>query len=143
MARPWQPACRRRPGRRRAAPRTAPAALRSAGPGPGRARSPPNQAIEHEFESESGMLLTPRWALTPCLGCAGTGTDGAWGTATDSRDNDPRGQQPVGSHSPGTRNPWSALSYGSGHSILVQLAVRRDPAPMDVIEQRLLRLFRN
>jgi hypothetical protein len=61
-ARRRRPARPRWPGRRRAAPRTAPAALRSAGPGPGRARSPPNQSIEHKFEIESQILPTPRAA---------------------------------------------------------------------------------
>jgi hypothetical protein len=44
---------------RRAAPRTAPAAPRSAGPSPGRARSPPDQRIEHKFESGSRTLRSP------------------------------------------------------------------------------------
>src|SRR4029450_2435428 len=47
------------PGRRRAAPRIAPAAPRSASPGPGRARSPPAQRIEHKFETESRTLRSP------------------------------------------------------------------------------------
>jgi hypothetical protein len=46
-------------GRRRAAPRTAPAAPRSAGPRPGRAKSPPDQRIEHKFESISATLRSP------------------------------------------------------------------------------------
>jgi hypothetical protein len=50
-ARFWRPARPRWPGRRRAAPRTAPAALRSAGPGLGRARCPLKQTIEHLFET--------------------------------------------------------------------------------------------
>jgi transposase len=54
----WRPARGRWPGRRRAALRTAPAAPRSAGPGPGLAKSPPRQASEHMFGIESGMLLT-------------------------------------------------------------------------------------
>jgi hypothetical protein len=52
----WRPAHGRWPGRCRAARRTVPAAPRSAGPGPGRAKSPPHQNIEHMFEVESGML---------------------------------------------------------------------------------------
>jgi hypothetical protein len=46
------------PSRRRAAARTAAAAPRSAGPGPGRAKSPPGQPIELMFEGASGMLPT-------------------------------------------------------------------------------------
>jgi len=65
-ARPW-----RRPrggwlGRRRAARRTAPAAPRSAVPGQGRAKSPPIQNIEHEFEAPSTFLRTTTGA-TPSL----------------------------------------------------------------------------
>jgi hypothetical protein len=54
----WPPPHRWWPGRHRAAPRTAPAAPRSAGPGLGRAKSPPEQAIEHVFEILSAMLPT-------------------------------------------------------------------------------------
>jgi hypothetical protein len=57
-ARRWQSPPEWWPGRRRAALRTAPAALRSAGSGPGRARSPLEQSIELVFEIESGILLT-------------------------------------------------------------------------------------
>jgi hypothetical protein len=57
-ARPWRPARRRWPDQRRAAPRSVPAAPRSAGPGPGRAKSPRRQVIEHRFETESAILLT-------------------------------------------------------------------------------------
>ena len=53
-ARCWRPAHRRWPGRRRAAARTAAAAPRSAGPGPGRAKSPPEQPIELMFEGRIG-----------------------------------------------------------------------------------------
>jgi hypothetical protein len=52
------------PGRRRAAPRTAPAALRWAGPAPGRAKSPPKESIEHLFATGSAFLLTAgQWTL--------------------------------------------------------------------------------
>ena len=54
----WSPPLGGRPARRRAAPRTAPAALRSADPALGRAKCPPRQDIERMFEIESGMLLT-------------------------------------------------------------------------------------
>jgi hypothetical protein len=60
-ARPWRPARGRWRGRRRAAPRNAPAAPRSAGPSLGRARSPPNQAIEQKFERGSVTLRSPTW----------------------------------------------------------------------------------
>ena len=63
-----------RPSRRRAAPRTAPAAPRSAGPGPGRARSPPTEGIEHKFENESGTLRSPTEPLTAYAGRAGAAT---------------------------------------------------------------------
>jgi hypothetical protein len=59
-ARRWPRPHRWWSGRRRAAPRSAPAAPRSADPGlGGRAKSPLNQAIEHEFESGSGTLRSP------------------------------------------------------------------------------------
>jgi hypothetical protein len=58
------------PSPRRAAPRTALAVLRSAGPGPGRARSPPRQGIEHVFETQSRMLLTPPVAANSLCGAA-------------------------------------------------------------------------
>jgi hypothetical protein len=57
-ARAWRPARGRRPSRRRAALRTALTAPRSAGPGPGLAKSPPRQASEHMFGIKSGMLPT-------------------------------------------------------------------------------------
>jgi hypothetical protein len=73
-ARPCRPARRRWPGRRRATPRTAPAAPRSAGPGPGRAKSPPTQGIEHKFESESRTLRSPTEPLRARAGRAGAAT---------------------------------------------------------------------
>jgi hypothetical protein len=57
-ARRWRPAPGWLPGRRQAARHTGRAAPRSAGPGPGRARSPLKHGIEHMFEVESGILLT-------------------------------------------------------------------------------------
>jgi hypothetical protein len=57
-ARRWRPPPGWWPSRRRAAARTAAAVPRSAGPGPGRAKSPPRQPIELTFERESGMLPT-------------------------------------------------------------------------------------
>src|SRR5215217_679071 len=96
-ARLWRPARTRWRGRRRAAPRTAPAAPRSAGPRPGRARSPPNQTIEHKFESESGTLPSPpgpptglggpRWGRNPAE------PEGQQRTAEDK---EPRGQRLYG-----------------------------------------------
>ena len=47
------------PSRRRAVPRTALVALRSAGPDLGRAKSPPAQVIEHSFGSQSATLPSP------------------------------------------------------------------------------------
>jgi hypothetical protein len=70
----WRPPPGSGPGRRRAAPRTAPAAPRSADPGPGRARSPPSQAIEHKFERGSGTLRSPTEPLTAGVGRAGAAT---------------------------------------------------------------------
>jgi hypothetical protein len=55
-ASPQRPPCGGWPGPRRAALRTAPAAPRSAVPGQGRAKSPPTQDIEHEFENPSSVL---------------------------------------------------------------------------------------
>jgi len=49
-ARRWRPPRGRLSGRCQAAPRTAPAAPRSAGPGSGRARPPPRQTSEQTFE---------------------------------------------------------------------------------------------
>jgi hypothetical protein len=69
-----RPARARWAGRRRAAGRIAPAAPRSAGPGPGRARSPPDQRIEHEFESGSGTLRSPPGPLRAWVGRAGAAT---------------------------------------------------------------------
>jgi hypothetical protein len=73
-ARRWRPSPGWWPGRRRAAPRIAPAAPRSAGPSPGRARSPPNQGIEHKFESGSGTLRSPTGPLRAWVGRAGAAT---------------------------------------------------------------------
>jgi hypothetical protein len=70
-ARRWRPPDRWWPGRRRAAPRTAPAALQSAGPGLGRAKSPPEQAIEHVFGIPSAMLPTATGRIVGHIG----GTD--------------------------------------------------------------------
>src|SRR5215211_3041826 len=69
-ARPRRPARGRWRGRRQATPRTAPAALRSAGPSPGPAKSPPNQVIEYVFENESARLLSldPPARLGACSG---------------------------------------------------------------------------
>jgi hypothetical protein len=84
-ARRWWPPHRWWPGRRRAALRTAAAAPRSAGPGPGRARSPPTQSIEHKFESGSGTLRSPTGPRTAWVGRAGAATQRTLG--------DSRGQQ--------------------------------------------------
>jgi hypothetical protein len=65
-ARRWRPPRGWWPGRCRAAPRIALTVPRSAGPGPGHAKSPPKQTIEQRFDAESGILPTPdrtgRWA---------------------------------------------------------------------------------
>jgi hypothetical protein len=84
-ARRWWPPSGSWPGRRRAAPRTAPAAPRSAGPNLGRARSPPDQGIEHKFEGGSGTLRSPTGPLRVWVGRAGVPTRPTWGTAQDSR----------------------------------------------------------
>jgi hypothetical protein len=63
-ARPWRPTRGRWRGRRGAAPRTAPAAPRSAGPGPGAVKCPPTQNIEQKFEAELGILLTATAAVS-------------------------------------------------------------------------------
>jgi hypothetical protein len=47
---------------------------------------------------------------------AGAATQRTLGTVEDSRDNKPRGQRPVRSHPPRTRNRWTALSHGKGHT---------------------------
>jgi hypothetical protein len=73
-ARPWRPPPRWRRGRRRAAPRTAPATPRAVGPSPGHARSPPNQHIEHKFDSGSGTLRSPTGLLRTSVGRAGAAT---------------------------------------------------------------------
>jgi hypothetical protein len=74
-ARRWWPPHRWWPGSHRAAVRIAPAAPRSAGPSPGRARSPPEQGIEHKFESESRTLPSPTVGpLTARGGRAGAAT---------------------------------------------------------------------
>ena len=84
-ARPWRPTHGRWRGRRRATRRTAPAALRSAGPGPGRARSPLDQCIEHKFEIESRTLRSPTVRSEPGWAALGPQLGGTWGTAKDSR----------------------------------------------------------
>jgi hypothetical protein len=67
-ARPWRPPRGPWPGRRRAVPRTAPAAPPSAVPGQGRAKSPPTQAIEHQFEDQSSILRTATGATLSLYG---------------------------------------------------------------------------
>jgi hypothetical protein len=64
----WRPPQRWWPGRRRAAPRTAAAVPRSAGPGLGRAKSPPEQAIELMFEIPSAMLRTATGRIVGHIG---------------------------------------------------------------------------
>jgi hypothetical protein len=82
------------PGRRRAAPRTAPAGPRAAGPNPSRARSPPNQRIEHKFENGSGTLRSP--------------TDPGW-SCWGGNSVDPGRQQP-------SPRPVSRLSAANPHA---------------------------
>jgi len=93
-ARPWRPARGRWSGRRRAAPRTAAAVPRSAGPSPGRARSPPNQSIEHRFESESRTLHSPNKAAHSRGGPHwGRNSAEPGGQQRTAGDNEPRGQR--------------------------------------------------
>jgi hypothetical protein len=110
-ARRWRPPHRWWPDRRRAAPRTAPAAPRSAGPGPGRATSPPDQCIEHKFEGESATLLSPTGAAQrlgePPATAAQRNLGGQQWTGGA---NEPRGQRPVWSDELGRESPGSALS---------------------------------
>jgi hypothetical protein len=74
---------------------------RTAGPGPGRARSPLKQITEQMFETESRMLRTATAPLTACLGRAG---------AADGRNpGDSKGQQEttklqVTAHGSGSRD---------------------------------------
>jgi hypothetical protein len=127
-ARRWRPARGRWPGRRRAAPRTAPAAPRSAGPSPGRA-SPHRTRISNVGSRPSRVLLLRQWRCTAC-GRGGPRTGGTCGQQGTARETNLE----VSGLSPRctwTRNGWSTLSRASGHSRLVQIAVRRDPAPMD------------
>jgi hypothetical protein len=70
-ARDWRPARGRWLGRRPVARHTDRAVPRSAGPAPGRARSPPEQGIELVFEIESGILLTAVPAADGTLGHIG------------------------------------------------------------------------
>jgi hypothetical protein len=86
-ARRWRPTRGRWPGRRRAAPRTAAAVPPSAGPGPGRAKSPPDQAIEHKFEMGSATLRSPTVPFRVWVGRAGAATQRNLG--------DNRGQQGI------------------------------------------------
>jgi hypothetical protein len=75
MAGAWRPARGRKPGQRRAAQRTAPMAPRSAGPGPGLAKSPPRQPSEQMFGFESGTLLTATGWIARCRpACCGRTT---------------------------------------------------------------------
>ena len=74
MARPGWPACGRWPDRRQVARRIVPAAPRSAGPGLGRAKSPPAQSIEHKFDSESRTLRSPTGPLRSWVGRGGAAT---------------------------------------------------------------------
>src|SRR5215211_9370379 len=80
-ARRWRPPRGWWPGRGRAAARIAPAAPRSAGPALGRARSSPNQGIEHEFDTESGMVLTATSRSPPSVAALGPRTGGTWRSA--------------------------------------------------------------
>ena len=75
---PWRLVRGRWRGRRRAAARIAPAEPRSAGPRPRRARSPPNQRIEHKFEIGSGALRSP---TGPGWAALGRQLSGFWETA--------------------------------------------------------------
>jgi hypothetical protein len=72
-------------GRRQEAPRTAPAAPRSAGSSRGRARSPPDQRIEHKFEGGSGTLRSPTGPLRVWGGRAGSQLSRTWAATQDSR----------------------------------------------------------
>jgi hypothetical protein len=78
-ARRWRPPPGSWPGRHPAAPRTAPAAPRSAGPRPGRARSPPDQRIEHKFEDGSGTLRSPTGPLRVWVAALGSQLSRTWG----------------------------------------------------------------
>jgi hypothetical protein len=113
-ARAWRPARGRRPSRRRAALRTAPMAPRSAGPGPGLAKSPPRQASEHMFGVESGMLPSATGWIGRCPSRS-RGKDDAVGRS----DCGPRvgrrraadGQQPVSvTTGEPARKPWRIMT---------------------------------
>jgi hypothetical protein len=75
-ARHWWPPRGWSPSQRQAAAHTAPAEPRSAGPGPGRAKSPLKQCIEHLFEAESGMLLTQSGSIAGHIGARAGASSG-------------------------------------------------------------------
>jgi hypothetical protein len=124
-ARRWRPPPGPWPGRHPAAPRTAAAAPRSAGPSLGRARSPPDHSIEHKFEGGSAALRSPPgpgWAA-PTLGSQLSRTRGTtedsrgvtnlevsgcserstWATKVVPADGLPAGALAVAARQPGTR----------------------------------------
>jgi hypothetical protein len=82
-ARRWRPARGRWLGRRPVARHTDRAVPRSAGPAPGRARSPLEQGIELVFEIESGILLTAVPAADGTLGHIGAQSPSIHGSAAD------------------------------------------------------------
>jgi hypothetical protein len=109
-ARPWWRAYGRWPGRRRAAPRTAPAAPRSAGqvqvvPGPHRTSvSNTSSRVDRErcvARKAAQSLSGPRW---------GRNSAEPGGQQRTAGDNEPRGQQPFRGDAPGLRKRWSELS---------------------------------
>ena len=114
-ARPRRPARARWRGRRRATPRTAAAAPRSAGPSPGRAKSPPDQRIEHKFDNGSATVHSPTRAAQG-LGGPRWGRNSAepGGQQRTAGDNETSRSAAVRYDRPGLHNCWSELSHGTG-----------------------------
>jgi hypothetical protein len=84
-ARRWRPPPGSSPSRHPAAPAPAPAAPRSAGPNLGRARSPPDQNIEHKYEAGRERSVVRQGRSESGWAALGSQLSRTRGTTEDSR----------------------------------------------------------
>ena len=86
--------------------------------------------------------LLQQWRSTSLWGAAEPRTGGTWGQRRTAGDNESRGQRPVLSRSPGTRNRWTAF-HTARAALLGSDSGASRPCADGRLERRLLRVFRN
>ena len=126
-----------RPGRPPAGRATTPTMRRHLGAGFNRLVHPPARQTKlgrsgtvrsARRRAKGGLLISPTGGLIACGPRWGRSSAESGGQQRTAGDNERRGQQRFRSHSPGRRNPWTALSHGRGHRSVRLFSTRSRPA---------------